>query len=29
MNFEYGAGFAIAIALAAYLFFGLIRPEKF
>jgi K+-transporting ATPase KdpF subunit len=29
MSFEYGTGFAIAIALAAYLFFALIRPEKF
>ncbi len=29
MNFDYGAGLGIAIALTAYLFFALIRPEKF
>lgn len=29
MNFEYGAGLAIALALTAYLLFALLRPEKF
>ncbi len=29
MNLEYGAGLAIALALATYLVFALLRPEKF
>ena len=29
MGFEYTAGMVIAIALAGYLLFALIRPEKF
>ena len=29
MGFEYAAGLAIALGLAAYLLFALLRPERF
>jgi len=29
MNFEYAASLAVALALGVYLFYALLRPERF